>query len=234
MSAHVCSHCVHAYVEEVRKHFKEAYAEVHLQTNSEVDQQKRFYDRATSTTQLMPGDIVLMKLDMFQGKRKVKDQWREVEYVVVCQVADIDTCTKGKIVMDNLQRLINLDELNSTLWSDKCDYLFPSNCTNLNPQNYNLIVLQHNVRSLLGNLAETKQLLQTLHDKNSPVDLLLLCETFLTKNVGLVSILYSVKSSTKPQGWWNYNFNKGWDSLQMKARPRRIYRKTYRINIHRN
>ena len=40
MGAHVCSHHVPAYVEEVRKCFKEAYAEAHLQTNSEVDQQK--------------------------------------------------------------------------------------------------------------------------------------------------------------------------------------------------
>ena len=73
MSAHVCSHHVPAYVEEVRKHFKEAYAEAHLQTNSKADQQKWSYDRVTSTMQLMPGDIVLMKLDAFQRKRKVKD-----------------------------------------------------------------------------------------------------------------------------------------------------------------
>ena len=51
-------------------------------------QQKWYYDRATSTLQLMPGDIILMKLDTFQGKRKVKDQWSEAEYMVVCQVAD--------------------------------------------------------------------------------------------------------------------------------------------------
>ena len=88
MSTHVRSHCFPAYVEEVRKCFKEAYAEVHLQTNSEVDQQKWYYDRSTSTMQLMPGNIVLMKLDAFQGKRKVKDQWNEVEYVVVHQVTD--------------------------------------------------------------------------------------------------------------------------------------------------
>ena len=40
MNAQVHSHHVPAYVEEVRKHFKEAYAEVHLQTNSKVDWQK--------------------------------------------------------------------------------------------------------------------------------------------------------------------------------------------------
>ena len=56
MSAHVPSHCIPAYVEEVRKHFKEAYAEVHLQTNSKVDWQKQYYNRATSTMQLMPSD----------------------------------------------------------------------------------------------------------------------------------------------------------------------------------
>ena len=50
--------------------------------------QKWYYDRATSSKQLMPGDIVLMKLDTYPGKRKVKDQWSQAEYEVVCQVAD--------------------------------------------------------------------------------------------------------------------------------------------------
>ena len=84
---HVRSHRIPAYVEEVRKHFKEAYTEAHLQTNSEVERQKQYYDKATSTVQLMPGDVVLMKLDMFQGKRKVKDRWSKVECVVTHQVA---------------------------------------------------------------------------------------------------------------------------------------------------
>ena len=44
------------------------------------------------------------------------------------------------------------------------------------------MVLQHNVRSLPCNISETKLLLQTLHDKNSSVDIMLLCETFLNKN----------------------------------------------------
>ena len=38
--------------------------------------------------QLVPGDVVLMKNDAFQGKWKVKDRWSDTEYVVVCQVAD--------------------------------------------------------------------------------------------------------------------------------------------------
>ena len=85
---YVHSRHVPTYVKEVRKHFKEAYTEAHLQTNSEAEQQKRYYDRATSTVQHMPGDIILVKLDAFQGKRKAKDRWSEVEYVVTHQVAN--------------------------------------------------------------------------------------------------------------------------------------------------
>ena len=88
VSAYECSRCVPAYVMEVRRCFKEAYTEAHLQTNCEAEKQKHYYDRATSTVQLVPGDVVLMKNDAYQGKQKVKDQWSETEYVVVCQVAD--------------------------------------------------------------------------------------------------------------------------------------------------
>ena len=83
-----CFHHVPAYVTEVRRCFKEAYAEAHLQMNCEAKKQKWYYDQAMSTTQLVPGDVVLMKNDTYQGKWKVKDRWSETEYVVVHQVAD--------------------------------------------------------------------------------------------------------------------------------------------------
>ena len=86
--AYVCSCHVPTYIADIRRCFKEAYAEAYLQTNSKVDRQKWYYDRATSTMQLMPGDVVLMKLDAFQGKRKVKDPWSEAEYMVMHQVTD--------------------------------------------------------------------------------------------------------------------------------------------------
>ena len=88
LSVYERSHCMPAYVTEVRRCFKEAYTEAHLQTNCEAKKQKRYYDQATSTAQLVPGNIVLMKNDAFQGKWKVEDQWSETEYVVVCQVTD--------------------------------------------------------------------------------------------------------------------------------------------------
>ena len=75
-----------ALVEELCAMF--GIIEAHLQTNSEADRQNQYYDRATSTVQLIVGDVVLMKLDAFQGKRKVKDRSSKAEYVVVHQVAD--------------------------------------------------------------------------------------------------------------------------------------------------
>ena len=44
VSAFECSHCVPANVMEVRRRFKEVYAEAHLQTNCEAKKQKCYYD----------------------------------------------------------------------------------------------------------------------------------------------------------------------------------------------
>ena len=80
------SHHVPEYVDEIRCHFKGAYTEAHVQTNLEADRQKRNYDKATSTVQLVLGDAVLLKQNTFQGKRKMKDRWGDEEYKVVRQV----------------------------------------------------------------------------------------------------------------------------------------------------
>ena len=57
--------CMPTYMTEVRRWFKEAYAEAHLQTNCKVKKQKQYYDRTMSTAQLVPGDMVLMKNDAY-------------------------------------------------------------------------------------------------------------------------------------------------------------------------
>ena len=60
---------------------------------------------------------------------------------------------------------------------------------NLNPNNYNLLALQLNIRSILAHQHELKQLLRDLEKKNSPIDVVLLCETFLTnKTIGMVNV----------------------------------------------
>ena len=63
------------------------------------------------------------------------------------------------------------------------------NVKNLNPTNKNLIVVQLNICSLLVHQSELIHLLATLEQKNSKIDILLLCETFLTsKTASLVNI----------------------------------------------
>ena len=66
------------------------------------------------------------------------------------------------------------------MWNDKCDYIDIEDCVNLNLNCYNLIVMQLNVRSLLSNQSALNQLLRDLENRKSKVDLILLCETFLT------------------------------------------------------
>ena len=83
---------------------------------------------------------------------------------------------------DSLHRSRDLRELDNALWNDKCDYMDIENCANLNPNNYNLIVLQLNIRSLLSHQHDLSQLIRTTEKKNSRIDIILLCETFLSKN----------------------------------------------------
>ena len=82
----------------------------------------------------------------------------------------------------NLQRPLELDSLDRNLWSDKCNYVDPNECSNLNPNNHNLIVLQLNIRSILTHQDDLKRLLNKLENKNSKVDIVLLCETHLSEN----------------------------------------------------
>ena len=88
---------------------------------------------------------------------------------------------KDVTVNDSLSRPISMENIDNSLWNDKCDYWETEQCANLNPNNYNFIIMQLNIRSLLSNATELKMLLTKLEQKNSPVDVILLCETFLTK-----------------------------------------------------
>ena len=82
---------------------------------------------------------------------------------------------------DVLQRPRNQLEIDDSLWTDNCNYMVLDTCLNVNPNNYNLLILQLNIRSILAHQHELKQLLRDLEKKNSSIDVVLLCETFLTK-----------------------------------------------------
>ena len=90
-------------------------------------------------------------------------------------------CVFPRVILTNMMNFPAHEYmlLNESLWNDKCDYVSPDSCTNLNPNNHNLIVLQLNIRELISHKTDLHQLLNTLKLKNSTVDVVLLCETFL-------------------------------------------------------
>ena len=53
---------------------------------AEACQQKWYFDREICTVNLKPGDQVLVKVDAFMGKRKIKDRWEEDTLEVVHQI----------------------------------------------------------------------------------------------------------------------------------------------------
>ena len=81
---------------------------------------------------------------------------------------------------DQLSRPIISENLEQCLWNDKCDYIEIENCTNLNPNNYNLDIVQLNIRSLLSKQTELNQILRNLERRKSKVDIVMSCETFLS------------------------------------------------------
>ena len=105
-------------------------------------------------------------------------------------------------IKDLLERPINHNELDNSLWNDKCDYIELDNCNNLNLDNYNLITMQLNIHSILAHQQELSQLLLTLEKKGTRIDIIFLCDTFLTqKYEKLVDIPgYKLIGNHRPQG----------------------------------
>ena len=85
----------------------------------------------------------------------------------------------SSIFFDNLGRPLDFDNVDQTLWNDKCDYQEIHEICNLNPKNKNLMVLQLNIRSLLGKQNELNDILNKLWINKSLPKVLLLSETHL-------------------------------------------------------
>ena len=85
-------------------------------------------------------------------------------------------------ITDSLSRPLSMENISESLLGDKCDYWLADKYKNLNPSNYNFIAMQWNIQSLMSNIGELNLLLNKLELRNSPVDIILLCETFLNKS----------------------------------------------------
>ena len=75
---------------------------------AEVPLQKWYYDQKIGTMVLKPGDLVLVKPDTYQEKRKIKDRWEDKPHEVVWQIVTdvpsyevMDQCRQSGILHHN-------------------------------------------------------------------------------------------------------------------------------------
>ena len=88
---------VHSYVHGLKRALKRAYSIAWSCTEAEAAWQKRYYDRRANTPILEPGDLVLLKIREYKGKRKVLDRWDNQPWKVVTQ---LDDGVPAYVVMD--------------------------------------------------------------------------------------------------------------------------------------
>ena len=65
---------VDKYVASIWDRLRTALEEVQAQSMAEACQQKWYYDRKIGTVNLKPCNLVLVKMDAFKGRRKIKDR----------------------------------------------------------------------------------------------------------------------------------------------------------------
>ena len=72
----------------MQKRLKEAFAVARHLTSQEVAKQRHYYNRKAGAVALQPGDVVMVCIDGFVGKQKVKDWWEDGGFVVESQLED--------------------------------------------------------------------------------------------------------------------------------------------------
>ena len=77
---------VDKYITTVWDCLQAALQDAKIQSAAEAQWQKWYYDWKVGPIGLKPGDLVLVKVDAFQGKRKIKDRWEDKSYEVICQI----------------------------------------------------------------------------------------------------------------------------------------------------
>ena len=80
--------CVDHYIAKLHEWLLEAFKKAQVQSTSEAERQKWYYNRKANAVSLKPGDLALAKVDAYRGRRNVKDWWEEEPYEVECQVAE--------------------------------------------------------------------------------------------------------------------------------------------------
>ena len=68
---------VDMYVASGRDRLRSALWEAQAKSTAEAHWQKQYYDRKIGSVNLKPGNLVLVKVDAWKGKRMIKDRWEE-------------------------------------------------------------------------------------------------------------------------------------------------------------
>ena len=80
--------CVDHYIAKLCEWLYEDFIEAQMQSTSEAETQKRYFDREANAVSLEPGNLVSVKANVYRGRRKVKDQLEEELYEVECQIVE--------------------------------------------------------------------------------------------------------------------------------------------------
>ena len=65
---------VDTYVASMRNQLRSTLREAQAQSTTEACRQKQYYNRKVGAVNLKPGNLVLVKVDAWKGKRKIKDR----------------------------------------------------------------------------------------------------------------------------------------------------------------
>ena len=80
------------YIAFARDQLRSTLQEAQAQSTMEACQQKWYYNRKIGAVNLKPGNLVLVKVDAWKGKRKIKDRWDEETWEVSRQItADVSS-----------------------------------------------------------------------------------------------------------------------------------------------
>ena len=77
---------VDEYVASVCDRLRTVLWETQAQSMAEVHWQKWYYNRKISVVNLKPGNLILVKVDAFKGRREIWDRWKEETWEVVHQI----------------------------------------------------------------------------------------------------------------------------------------------------
>ena len=75
-------------VAAMQRMLKEAFAVARRLTSEDAAKQCHYYDHKVGAVALQPGDVVMVCIDGFVGKRKVKDRWEDEGFIVESQLED--------------------------------------------------------------------------------------------------------------------------------------------------